>query len=139
MLVSEVLDKAADEIEKLGWCQNWWSCNGAICAKAAICRNGREMRVMEGIRRRSKDFECRRCSLCDESPHHWMAECIEPCDSFGEPPDYPREALQVAAEQYDTLWVCKHCDAWMEYMPDDHEEETDLDAAWEGATIFRGK
>jgi len=93
----------------------------------------------EEIRRRSKGGPCAPCSDCAGLSHHWLLESTEPCDSFSEVSDLPPLALAVAAEDDSfILWVCKHCDAWMEVMPDDDPEggdDCDLDVEWDKATI----
>lgn len=87
------------------------------------------------MRKRSKDYECSRCTMCLDSPHCWLEEAVDSCDDLSEAPcEHSATALRVAADNDGCLWVCRHCPAWMEYVGDD-DDDTDLDAAWETGQI----
>ena len=93
--------------------------------------SGEEDMTEVQTRRRSPNHECRRCSLCVDSPHHFIESAKPWDDDEDEDEKWTPTMLNVAGEAA-LLWQCRHCPAWMETLGGD-DDETDLDAAWEAA------
>ena len=55
------------------------------------------------------DGPCRRCSECAGESHHWLEQ-------------YDDEHPAVKEHGLLVYWVCKHCDAWKEYDPDEEDD-----------------
>ena len=78
-------------------------------------------------RKRSRDHECRICSLCEGEIHHFDVETTEAI--AGE--EVPEAAIEAAGES-GLLYFCRHCPAWMESMDDDDTDTIDVNAAVRG-------
>jgi len=82
-------------------------------------------------RQRSQPSEyCPRCSVCIEELHHWDVTSVHP-DQEAELLDLEK-ACKVAGDTF-IVWGCHHCPIWMEILPEDVPNETDLDKCWEHA------
>lgn len=64
-----------------------------------------------------------------DSLHCWL---LNPADDE----EWTPLMKEVAGESC-LLWVCRHCEAWMEVMPDDSEDELYGDEEWTHATAVR--
>jgi hypothetical protein len=58
----------------------------------------------------------RPCCVCDGGDHHWLDVCPDPDD-----PDDDRLTHEAYAQHELPAWYgCKHCDAWIEDVKEDH-------------------
>ncbi len=79
-------------------------CQGATDEESIMALAYAETRKVHGQR-----YCPRTCSEC-EGFHHWIPECPDPTWKEGPYADHP--AVKAGHQAF---YVCKHCDAWMEF------------------------